>query len=103
MTASQFDDVEGRVRRPLELVHRAPIATTWPYIREMADRLSQHKRLTDAELAAEYWRLRLKVCASGNRDMKAKGHVCTEWQAAHDELDTMQRFLELPHYDEPQS
>lgn len=58
------------------------------------------KRLTDAELAAEYWRLRLKVCASGNRDMKAKGHVCTEWQAAHDELDIMQRFMELPHYDE---
>lgn len=58
------------------------------------------KRFTDAELAAEYWRLRLKVCASGNRDMKAKGHVCTEWQAAHDELATMQRFMELPHYDE---
>jgi hypothetical protein len=66
------------------------------------DRLSQQKRLTDAELAAEYWRLRLKVCASGNRDMKAKGHFCIEWQAAHDELDTMQRFLELPHYDESQ-
>ena len=58
------------------------------------------KRLTDIELAAEYWRLRLKVCASGNRDMKAVGHVCAEWQAAHDELDTMQRFMELPHYDE---
>ena len=61
------------------------------------------KRLTNTELAAEYWRLRLKVCASGNRDMKAKGHVCTEWQTAHNELDTMQRFMELPHYDEDES
>lgn len=60
----------------------------------------ESKRFTDAELAAEYWRLRLKVCASGNRDMKNVGHVCVEWQAAHDELDTMQRFMDLPHYDE---
>ncbi|MGC0237298.1 hypothetical protein [Arthrobacter sp. SD76] len=60
----------------------------------------QCKRLSDAELAAEYWRLRLKVCSSGNRDMKAVGHVCVNWQAAHDELDIMQRFMELPHYDE---
>lgn len=62
--------------------------------------VSKDKRFTDAELAAEYWRLRLKVCAAGNADMKAKGHVCIEWQAAHDELDIMQRFMELPHFDE---
>jgi len=61
--------------------------------------VATEKRFTGPELAAEYWRLRLKVCASGNRDMKAKGHVCAEWQAAHDELDTMQRFATLPHFD----
>jgi hypothetical protein len=58
------------------------------------------KRFSDSELAAEYWRLRLKVCVSGNSDMKTKGHVCVHWQAAHDELDIMQRFMELPHYDD---
>jgi hypothetical protein len=68
--------------------------------REGADVMSRNKRLTDEQLAAEYWRLRLKVCASGNKDMRVEGHVCREWREAHDELDVMQRFMELPHYDD---
>ena len=61
------------------------------------------KRLSDAELAAEYWRLRLKVCSRGNRDVKGVGHPCVEWRAAHDECDTLHRFATNPHYDEADS
>lgn len=96
--------------KPLELTvylsdedgdYQHPVTREWVSWMEVEDQ-AEAKRFTDPELAAEYWRLRLKVCASGNRDMKAKGHVCMEWQAAHDELDIMQRFMELPHYDEGQ-
>ena len=81
---------------PEDEVHRA----VWCADRELEWRLTQHKRLTDAELAAEMWRSRLKVCSRGNRDVKRVGHPCVEWRAAHDEYDTLHRFATLPHYDE---
>lgn len=65
-----------------------------------ADYYRRKKRFTDAELAAEYWRLRLKVSATGNSDMKTQGHLCKNWRDAHYELDIMTRFLTNPHYDE---
>jgi hypothetical protein len=97
LTVYPLRDKVGRLAERGYIVNKRPV-TAW-YVDNYQ---IFEKRLTDVELAAEYWRLRLKVCASGNRDMKAKGHVCTEWQAAHDELDTMQRFMDLPHYDEDQ-
>lgn len=100
--------------KPLELTIHPPVPpkpsddtslewSLWWADRGYESSLASMKRLEDAELAAEYWRLRLKVCSRGNRDVKRVGHPCVEWRAAHDECDTLRRFATHPHYDEAES
>lgn len=65
------------------------IATHWPYVRAMADRMSQAKRLTDAELAAEYWQA---------------DYADVRFDREDEDLEPipeiLHRFATLPHYDE---
>ena len=85
-------------RKPLELA--VYDLEAFPHLVAKARATTRRKRLSDAELAAEMWRARLKVCSRGNRDVKRVGHPCVEWRAAHDEYDTLHRFATYPHYDE---
>ena len=58
-----------------------------------ADMYSGIKRLTDAELAAEYWRARWTGLMHESR-----GASLTDEHRA--KIATVERFMELPHYDE---
>ena len=81
------------------MVMSAPtrISEHWPYVREMADNMSQQKRLTEAELAAEYWR------ANALGWMHEDAGEFTRAEQHSTESSIFRRFATLPHYDEEQS
>lgn len=71
------------------------IANHWPYVRELADRLSLAKRLTDAELAAEVhsfsiWYIKTAPIWQPNFEHNRTGQI----------IETLHRFAIHPHYDE---
>lgn len=70
-----------------------------------ADNMARQKRLTDAELAAEYWRSREDfVCIVEGIRWES---MCDEWRlgegSAIDRKFTLESFATLPHYDEVQA
>ncbi len=62
------------------------------------DFILEYKTLTQAELAAEYWKSRLQVASAGNRDMAEHGHLCEHWEEKHRQLDILSRFATNPDY-----
>ncbi|GAP53841.1 hypothetical protein AHiyo6_04060 [Arthrobacter sp. Hiyo6] len=91
--------------KPLELfiyppIPRCPISSGWSYARDdwfddraVERKLSEKKRLTEAELAAEYW------SAHAIHERAARGQSCIEY-IAEAEVEVWTRFATLPHYDE---
>lgn len=65
------------------------------YIRELADRLSKAKRLTDAELAAEYWELSYGAEVTGSWAIDY-----SRIKEANHRTEVMKRFATLPHASE---
>lgn len=66
-----------------------------------AETKAKEKRFSDAELAAEFWRVNgnYDEVAEGYRIDYFPGHERTEEQLKED-WDTFLRFAEYPHYDE---
>lgn len=65
-----------------------------------ANRMAEQKRLTNAELAAEYWRACLvsDVIKLGS---EMPEHLATlDYETANRYAHTMHRFATLPHHDE---
>jgi len=76
----------------------------WAYPASHVDGYAQAKRLTDAELAAEYQFSRLD-----SRVRMARQHNCPDSKTLFDHYErgleqewTLERFATLPHYDEDQ-
>ncbi|WP_284986987.1 hypothetical protein [Arthrobacter sp. fls2-241-R2A-172] len=62
--------------------------------------MSQRKRLTDVELAAEFWRsAQVATYARGRLDWGLPGYSAITADRAEDIEHTLSRFAELPHYD----
>lgn len=79
------------------------IADHWPYVREIADRMSQQKRLTDSELAAE-WHKQDSQCGQKFEGyaIAHNGEPLGTEEEEVEKLRTVHRFATLPHYDEDQ-
>lgn len=96
--------------KPLE----TRISDHWPYVREMADRMSQAKRLTDAELAAEVFSAIFHEAECEVRGLRIErgypphpGHPAVEHYVKQNrefgrQAGILHRFATLPHYDEDQ-
>lgn len=96
--------------KPLELVihpklqHRRHVTGGWLWDCEACNTVitGPSKRLTNAELAAEYWR------AVGDESMITEGYnwteMCGEWPVSEEEAirrsRSLTRFATLPSYDE---
>lgn len=82
------------------------ISDHWPYVRKLADRMSQEKRLTDSELAAEYHAQDAK-CRHEQWIETVRGDDDYEdWERAaqsrmYEQLTAIHRFATIPAYDEP--
>lgn len=86
-----YEKVPGRPGR--EHTYNSPDGL-WAYPVSHADGYALSKRLTDAELAAEYWRARWTGLMH-----ESKFHsVLSDKHRAM--IATVERFMELPHYDE---
>jgi hypothetical protein len=85
----------GRNARPGYVVGKCAVSTAEAY------RQGQRKRLTPAELAAEYWR---SEADWRNAYRSAPMPGIDQWAAnqfdARDRERTLHRFATLPHYDE---
>jgi len=68
----------------------------WAYPASHADGYAQGKRLTDAELAAEYWQ------AHAFHERAVRGESCIELIMER-EVEVWTRFATLPHYDEKET
>jgi hypothetical protein len=92
--------MELTVYPPLEYPHKADPITMGRYIRQRNGELIMRniKRLTDAELAAEYWAP--NWITMPNADWDNDYEACVE--RMKDRSSTLHRFATLPHYDETQ-
>lgn len=63
---------------------------------EFHDLVGPDKRLTDAELAAEYWKL-----TYGDEVARGWASDYAVIRRSEEQRQTMHRFATLPHYDEP--
>lgn len=73
----------------------------WQVERIKEAALSQSKRLTDVELAAEFWHAaQVATYARGRIDWGLPGYGAIDPDRAEDIEHLLSRFAELPHYDE---
>jgi hypothetical protein len=73
----------------------------WQVDRIREAELSQSKRLTDVELAAEFWHAsQVATYARGRLDWGLPGYSPISADRAEDIEHVLSRFAELPHYDD---
>ncbi len=81
-----------------EFLHNQPEVLDWENARFNEDVSKYRKRLTDAELAAEFWKAKERcmfVSAFSGMSVSPDSHSARQALALH-------RFATLPHHDEDQ-